>query len=286
MTSRVRFAFITAASLLLAALASEPAVPRPQDPEEPRRTYVPFTVDELQEIVGPIALYPDDLLGHVLVAATLPEEVAAASAAADGTGNEYQDGDEVFESLDPHVQALLPFPDVLDLMREYPDWTEELGDAVAYQDADVLDAVQAFRRKVEDAGNLQSDDHITVRDEGNTIYIEAATPDVVYVPVYQPAQVIVTPSTPDPVLTFAVGVGVGAFVYSGYRWGWGGCHWHSRGIVHYHGGRYHHQGTTAIIIRTAACTPPTGAPPPAELRSAWWREPGGQPPRRWTTGRG
>ena len=135
--------------------------------------FVPFTADELQEIVGPVALYPDSLLGHVLAASTLPEEIGKAVARLDETDGEFDDEDPVFAELDPHVQSLLPFRDVLDMMQEYADWTSELGSAMAAQEAELIDAVQAFRQRVDEAGNLEDSEQQVIVREQQIIKIQA-----------------------------------------------------------------------------------------------------------------
>lgn len=206
-----------------------------------------YSAEELQEIVGPIALYPDSLLGHVLPAATMPEQIATALerlALNDGVPDE---NDEELSALDENIQALLPFPDVLELLQDNDEWRAELDYAVTAQEGDVLDAIQAFRKKADETGNLQSDDHMTVTRDGPTILIQQADPQVVYVPVYQPTQVIVR--QPAPVLTFTAAVLVGSFVWHSWRWGWGRPYYRSRYLGSRHGNRWHHHGHGRPIVR-------------------------------------
>ncbi len=198
----------------------------------------PYSAEELQEIVGAIALYPDSLLGHVLPAATMPDQIATALERLEANGGTPDENDEELMALDDNIQALLPFPDVLELLQDNEDWRAELEYAVTVQEGDVLDAIQAFRKKANDAGNLQSDDHMAVTMDGPTILIQQANPQVVYVPVYEPAQVIIR--QPAPVLTFTAAVLVGSFIWRGWAWGWGRPYYRSRYLGGRHGGRWHH----------------------------------------------
>jgi hypothetical protein len=152
------------------------------------------STDELAEIVGPIALYPDDLVGLVLPASTYPLQVVqAARLLEDRKSNpNLQPG----EDWDDSVVALLNYPEVVALLNDDLDWTYDLGAAVLNQRADVLDAIQSFRDRAYTAGNLQSDDRQTVsRDEG-AIAIKPANPQVIYVPYYEPERVVVYQSAP------------------------------------------------------------------------------------------
>jgi hypothetical protein len=149
---------------------------------------------ELEELVGPIALYPDDLVAVVLPASTFPLQIVQAARYLEQ--RESEPNLEPDEAWDESVVALLNYPEALTLLNDDLDWTWALGEAVIYQQGDVLDAIQTFRDRAYAAGNLESDDRQTITSNGETITIEPAEPQVVYVPYYEPAQVVVRHSYP------------------------------------------------------------------------------------------
>lgn len=154
----------------------------------------PRTADELQELVGPIALYPDDLVAIVLPASTYPLQVVqAARFLEDRKSNSALKPDPEW---DDSVVALLNYPEVLKLLNDDLAWTWDLGEAVLNQNADVLAAVQAFRDRAYAAGNLRSDDRQVVTAANNEITIAPANPEVIYVPYYEPRRVVVYQPTP------------------------------------------------------------------------------------------
>jgi len=155
----------------------------------------PFSTQELDQILAPIALYPDELLSNVLMAATYPLEVVDAARWIDEPEHEKLKGEALERALanedwDPSVKSLTQFPDVLASMSENLDWMRKLGDAVLADQTAVMDRIQFLRTKAEDAGHLESNERqrITTRREEDRdyIYIEPAERDVVYVPVYEP----------------------------------------------------------------------------------------------------
>jgi uncharacterized protein DUF3300 len=179
----------------LAAGAQEATGPLPRPAAEPAAAvdYQDALLgdDELDELVGPIALYPDTLLTQVLVAATYPLDVVKADRFLD-ENTELSDKERTdkvqLEDWDPSVQVLAGgFPTVLQRMADEVDWTEDLGDAMLAQPDDLLDAVQRMRARAEAVGNLESNEAQTVSTEGDTISIAPAEPDVVYVPTYDSA---------------------------------------------------------------------------------------------------
>lgn len=190
--------------------------------------------ERLQQLVAPIALYPDALVAQILAAATHPTELVEA----DQWLREHQNlsTEEIArevdqQSWDPSVKALTQFPSVLANMVKNLGWASELGDAYTNQPQDVLDAVQVLRRDARAAGNLKSTPQQKVIVEGSTIVIEPANPDVVYVPAYNPWLVYGVPIpvypgwvpvpggfVAGPAITFGIGVGVGFF--AGFGWGW------------------------------------------------------------------
>ena len=168
------------AFLLIAGLAWQlPAQAQPR----------PYSQAELDALLAPVALYPDPVLSHVLVAATYPDEVR--EAAAWSRANPHLSGETAVQAADampwhPSVKALLAFPDLLARMDESPQWTADLGMAFREQEPYVMDTVQALRRRAQASGNLQSNAHQQVYDQGDAIVVYPAQPQVVYVPYYDP----------------------------------------------------------------------------------------------------
>jgi hypothetical protein len=197
-------------------------------------TPAPLSPEELDSLVAPIALYPDALVAQVLAAATNPDQLAAAQSFIaqnpNLTGSSLEQAVNA-ESWDPSVKALTEFPSVLNSLADNLSWTSTLGQAFDSQQADVMAAVQVMRAKAQAAGTLQSNSQITVtQPSSNTIMIQPASAQVVYVPQYNPAVVYGAPVTvplyvapPAAVvsagLSFGAGVAVGAGV-SGGGWGW------------------------------------------------------------------
>ncbi len=196
-----------------------------------------FTQQELDQMLAPIALYPDALLAQVLVAATYPIEVVQADRWV--KNNKNLRGDQLNAAMDKQswdlsVKALVPFPQVLAMMSDKLDWTQRLGDAFLAQQADVMDTVQALRRKAKAQGNLAATSQQKVIVQDQVVVIEPADPQVVYVPYYNPAVVYGTwwyPAYPPfyyyppgaVIAAGAIGFAAGVAVASAWNWGWG--HW-------------------------------------------------------------
>jgi hypothetical protein len=200
-----------------------------------------FRPEEIDQLVAPIALYPDSLLAQVLAASTYPLEVVQAARFVQQ--NKELKGEKLMaaskdKDWDPSVKAMLEFPDVLLMMDEKLEWTEKLGDAFLAQQKDVMASAQRLRQKAQESGNLKTtnEQKVVVEKETKTIIIEPANPQVVYVPTYSPTVVYGAwpyPAYPPyPVypygyvagaaFTFAAGVAIGA-AWGGYG-GWG-CGW-------------------------------------------------------------
>ena len=197
-----------------------------------------FKQEELDQLLAPIALYPDDLLSQIFMASTYPLEVVEASRWAKQHQN--LKGDALAQALekqdwDPSVRSLVNFPDVLSKMSEKLDWTQKLGDAFISQQKDVMDAVQRLRAKAEASGNLKTTEQQKVIVEEKIIKIEPANPQVVYVPTYNPTVVYGAwpyPAYPPypwypPGYVFGSMFAFGAGVALGAAWGyaWGNCNW-------------------------------------------------------------
>ncbi|HUN62414.1 MAG TPA: DUF3300 domain-containing protein [Candidatus Sulfotelmatobacter sp.] len=198
--------------------------------------------DQLDALVAPIALYPDALVAQVLAASTNPDQVAYAddwlAQNRNLTGTALEQATDQ-QSWDPSVKALTQFPSVLDNLAHNLSWTSSLGQAFANQQSDVMMAVQVMRAKAQAAGTLQSNSQITVtQPAANTIVIQPANPQIVYVPQYNPTIVygapVVVPmyvAPPLPVasvgLYFGTGITIGA-AFGGGGWGGGfGWGWHA-----------------------------------------------------------
>src|SRR5712672_2985084 len=159
------------------AAAPPPVVAAQQSPEQ------------LQQLVAPIALYPDALVAQILAAATYPDQIVEA----DRWLQQHPDlkgqqlGQEVDkQSWDPSVKALTEFPSVLANMDKNLSWTSSLGDAYINQQQDVMNAVQVLRKAAKNAGNLNSTPQENVTQQGQTIVIAPSNPEIVYVPEYDP----------------------------------------------------------------------------------------------------
>ena len=192
---------------------------------------------QLAALVAPIALYPDPLVSQVLMASTYPLEVG--EAANWQKANSKLKGDALNQALqqqnwDASVKSLVSFPPVLQMMGAQLSWTQELGNAVLAQQSDVMNAIQTLRAKAQQSGALKSTSQQTVSGgNGAPIVIQPANPQVVYVPSYNPT--VVYGGWPYPayppyayyppgyvagtaLLSFGIGMAVGAAL-------WGGCHW-------------------------------------------------------------
>jgi len=148
-----------------------------------------YTQEELDAMLAPIALYPDPLLSQILMAATYPVEVV--QAARWSRANARLRGEDAVRAVepmdwDPSVKSLVAFPQILDQMDEQLDWTERLGDAFVAQELQVMDTIQYLRRRADAAGNLRPSPEIQIVREGGYIRIEPASPQVVFVPYYDP----------------------------------------------------------------------------------------------------
>lgn len=202
--------------------------------------YEPLSPDQLDQLVAPVALYPDALVAQVMAAATYPTQVVDA----DRWVQQYENypPQQIAEMAngmqwDPSVKSLTAFPSVLDNLARNMDWTTQLGNAYYNQPQDVMQAVQAMRQQAYESGYLRSTPQMEVSYSPSDIEILPANPDVVYVPYYNPWNVygpVIHPwysyyyAPPRRVfygglaIGFGVGIAVGVFAH----WGWGWGHWH------------------------------------------------------------
>src|SRR5260370_20808300 len=214
------------------------------------------STEQLQELVAPIALYPDALIAQILAASTYPDQVVEAERWMQQNKN--LQGDQLAQEVDkqpwdPSVKALTQFPAVLANMNQNLAWTSELGDVHVNQQQELTLAIQVMRERAKQAGNLNSTTQQKVSNKGKTIVIQPAETDVVYVPQYDPWLVYGYPLgvfpgwypypglfLDGPGIGFGLGFGVGLF--AGFGWGW-----HGWGYDWHHGGRveFNHNTYTA-----------------------------------------
>ncbi|MDR0182138.1 DUF3300 domain-containing protein [Lysobacter arvi] len=213
-----------------------------------------FTREELDQMMAPIALYPDALLAQILMASTYPGDVS--DAVAWSKAHQEAKGEDAVKQVanepwDPSVQSLVAFPQLLAVLGQDPKWVQRMGDAFLAQPDAVMESVQRLRRQADAAGNLQSNEQQKVTRQAapagtatvapasspQTIVIESAQPDVVYVPSYNPSVVYGTwmyPSYPPyyypppayyypggALLSFGIGVAVGGALWGDLDWGHG-----------------------------------------------------------------
>jgi hypothetical protein len=179
----------------------------------------PLGAEQLEQLVAPIALYPDALLAQVLTASTYPDQVQAVDQWRETQGNASPEdiaaqADQT--NWDPSLKALTAFPQVLDQMARNPQWTHDLGNAYYNQPQDVLSAVQVLRQRAQGAGNLQSTPQEAVRYYEGNIQLAPQDPNMVYVPSYNPWSVYGQPVSPYPGFSLigAIGGAIGQFLGS------------------------------------------------------------------------
>src|SRR5271170_5923507 len=240
--------------------------PPDQSQGGPPQNYNALSPDQLNQLVAPIALYPDSLVAQVLAASTFPTQIVDADRFVQS--NQGAPPDQLGQMADgmqwdPSVKALIAFPSVLANLDKNLDWTSQLGNAYFNQPTDVMSAVQVMRQRAYDAGNLKSNQQQAVTYQPNNIVIAPANPAVVYVPYYSPTVVYGAPVAywggyypPPPPPGYALGVGlaigfgVGIAVASWNHWGWGyhnwGVGWGGHGGVVYNRNVYVSRSTTVI----------------------------------------
>lgn len=242
--------------------------------QAPATTYATPTPDQLYQLVAPIALFPDNLLAQVLAASTFPDQVTAANNWIKQNSN--LKGQQLMQTVDQQpwdasVKGLTQFPDVLNQLASNLSWTSALGDAYFNVPQDVMNAVQVMRQRSYQSGNLKSNQqqNVSVQNQApgaapapassgeaqttvvqappQTIIIQPSQPDVVYVPSYNPTVVYGAPVAPYPgystgamvatgLISFGLGVAVGAAINGGGCCGWGynswGCGWHNSSVTY------------------------------------------------------
>ena len=220
------------------------AYPQPQVLQQPRG----FSADQLEQMVAPIALSPDNLVSIVLAAATYPAEVAAADQWLHMQGNtppeQIAAGADEQTSWDPSVKALTAFPQVLDQLAQNLQWAIDLGNAYYNQPQDVMQTIQVMRSRAQAAGTLQSSPQEQVTIDQGSIVLAPPDPQVVYVPAYNPWVVYGAPVLQYPgydwvgaagsFMEWGPGIGVQAFAVVPFGWfGWG-VDWFAHAVIFNH----------------------------------------------------
>lgn len=227
-----------------------------------------FSQEELDQLLAPIALYPDALLAQILMASTYPLEVVEAQRwVKKNPGLKEKALEDALQgqNWDPAVKSMANFPQILDMMNEKLDWTQKLGDAFLSQQAAVMDTVQSLRQKANAQGNLKSSSEQKIiveqappdQPQTTIIKIEPTNPEVVYVPTYNPTVVYGPwwyPAYPPyyyyppgyvaggALFGFTAGVIVGAALWGNCNWGWG----HGHGNVNINVNNYNRYNRTNI----------------------------------------
>jgi hypothetical protein len=249
-----------------------------------------YTQPELDQMLAPIALYPDALLSQVLMAATYPAEIAEAAQwtrANSGLLGDTAVRSAQSEDWDPSVISLVAFPQILQRMDENPEWTRSLGDAFLAQESQVMDSVQHLRRRAQAAGNLQSSEQIRVEQQGPTIVVHPASAQYVYVPYYDPLVVygswwwpayrpVAWAPWPGYVRPYRPGVSVG------FWWGqpvglsvnffFGGVDWRYRQVRVLHPTAYYYRAPV-IVNRTVVVERHVWRHDPSHRRGVEYRAP-------------
>ena len=252
--------------------AQDPQQPQPpqqqypqQDAPPPQGNYAPLGAEQLNQLVAPIALYPDALVAQVLTAATYPQQITDANswmAQSGGLPPDQRAAAANSMPWDPSIKSLTAFPDVLGNMARNQNWTGALGNAYYNQPGDVMNSVQAMRFRAQQAGNLRPTPQYRVYPNDGLIIIEPVNPGLIYVPYYNPWSVYGAPIGPwggyyygGPPrgvvfggglgIGFAVGISIGMF--ANYGWGYRNWspNWHG-GVVVYNHSTYISRSTTVI----------------------------------------
>jgi len=244
--------------------AADQDAPPPPD-QAPPQQYNALSPDQLNQLVAPIALYPDSLVAQVLAASTYPTQVVDADRFVQS--NQGVAPDQLAQmvdgqSWDPSIKALAAFPSVLSNMDKNLDWTTQLGNAYYNQPQDVMSAVQTDRQQAYDSGKLRSTPQQVVTDSPGDVVIAPVNPAVVYVPYYNPWAVwgwgnpwFAWYAPPPPPgyfigagLAFGFGVGIAIGYWGHFGWGWGhwGMGWGPHPYIGYHGGPWVSRSITVV----------------------------------------
>ena len=240
---------ILSRSSLLGALLLLPACATLAQDPQPYRTVV-YSAEELDNLVAPVALYPDALLAQILVAATFPDQVAIAAQYVRERGTRNIDD----QGWDISVKSVAHYPPVLNMLATQDDWATALGQAYASQSGDVMEAVQRLREMAREQGNLVSTQEHTVIQDRDRIIIVPANPQVIYVPTYDPYVVYARPifgfGFHTGYFSFGIGFPIGSWLVYDVDW-WG------RRVYYdgWYGGGWRHNARRYIYISPVYVSP-------------------------------
>jgi hypothetical protein len=273
----MRRAWIRRITIVAAAWVMFCGVATPEDPAGQK-----YSPAELKDIVGPVALYPDVVLNALLPASAYADQIAEAAQwlASQPAGTNKAPADSKW---DGSVQALFQYPEVLPWLAQNMEWVKQLGWAISVQMADVLTAIQAFRKEAQDAGNLKTDEHMTVTTgeesatggvsgDEDVIYIESTSPETVYIPSYDYSSM----GSSGAYWGWGAGIALGAMgAWAFHNLAWGSHH--GGGNINYVGPSYSHGGNTNVgTSRPGGWTPPSqGGQRPGKPSQLPNRGPGG-----------
>jgi hypothetical protein len=229
------------------------------DAQQPAPTQQPLSAGDLEQLVAPIAIYPDNLVAQILAGATYPAQVSAAdqwvkgmTAQGYGSPDQIAAGANTESGWDPSVKALTAFPQVLDMLNQNLQWTTALGNAYYNQPQDVMQTIQVLRQRAEQAGNLETTPQEQVNDDQGYIDVAPTNPEVEYVPAYDPWAVYGAPIVAYPGYSpfggyfglgihFGLGCALNAFAPFGWM-GWG-LNWFGHALLFNHGAYYSHSNS-------------------------------------------
>jgi hypothetical protein len=198
-----------------AAAAASGASPAPRPLPQEDQGYVPYSPEQLDNLLSPIALYPDPLLAQVLLAATFPDQIDEAARYVRGYGSNGIDD----QPWDVSVKAVAYYPTVAYMMADRLNWTTALGQAYVYQSTEVMTSVQHLRGMAQAQGNLVTTPQQEVIVEGGYIRVWPANPRLIYVPVYDPAIVYIRRPSWGLAISFGIGFLIGAWLNHDCDWG-------------------------------------------------------------------
>jgi hypothetical protein len=208
----------------------DPSQDQQGDPQQDQAPpYEGYSPEQLDNLLSPVALYPDPLLAQLLVAATFPDQVEEAARYARAYGANGVDN----QNWDVSVRAVAHYPTVVEMMGDRIDWTTSVGQAYVNQSTDVTSSIQRLRHMARSAGNLQSSQQQEVLEHDNYIAINPYQPQYIYVPVYDPTIIYYRRPYWGPALSFGIALPIGAWLNLDFRWGYGGA-W---GGIYYTGWR-------------------------------------------------
>ncbi len=199
---------------LLSGLAAT-SLPAQYAAPPPTPAYEELSSDQLDQLLGPIALYPDPLMAQVLAASTLPTQIVLADRYV-GQGGDPDQIDQ--QPWDPSVQAVARYASVLKWMDDNLNWTTELGQAFVNQQPDVMASIQRLRAQAQSLGNLQTTAQQQVVADDGDIEIVPANPDVIYVPTYAPDSVYYQSAYGGSFISFGIGFPVGVWLNCDFDW--------------------------------------------------------------------